>query len=65
MATRHTRNAKLQPKYRYLSSGTRRVPELRISGVWLEASGFAMGRTVSIEVSEGRLIITPARHGRG
>ncbi|MFC3199529.1 hypothetical protein ACFOET_18075 [Parapedobacter deserti] len=43
MASKHSRRVKIQPKYRYLSSGTRRVPELRISGVLLGEQGFDEG----------------------
>ena len=65
MASKHTKKVTLQPKHMRLAWGYRSVPELRVSGVWLEASGFTAGRAVSIEVSKGRLVITPARHGRG
>ncbi len=36
------------------------VPFLRLSGRWLEHAGFAIGRSVKVEVSEGRLLIEPA-----
>jgi hypothetical protein len=36
------------------------VPFLRLSGRWLERAGFAIGRRVKVEVSEGRLLIQPA-----
>lgn len=65
MASKHSRRAKIQRKYRYLSSGMRRVPELRISGVWLADQGFDEGSYVDIEASMGRLIITRRWHGRG
>ena len=35
------------------------VPFLRLSGRWLERAGFAIGRSVKVEVSEGRLLIQP------
>jgi hypothetical protein len=35
------------------------VPYLRMRGRWLERAGFAIGRNVRVEVSEGRLIIEP------
>jgi hypothetical protein len=33
------------------------VPCLRLRGRWLKAAGFAIGRNVKVEVSEGRLMI--------
>ena len=33
------------------------VPYLRLSGRWLERAGFAIGRSVRVEVNEGRLLI--------
>jgi hypothetical protein len=33
------------------------VPYLRLSGRWLERAGFLIGRSVKVEVSEGRLLI--------
>jgi hypothetical protein len=35
------------------------VPFLRLSGRWLERAGFAIGRRVKVEVSDGRLLIEP------
>ena len=36
------------------------VPYLRLRGRWLEAAGFRIGRSVKVEVREGRLMIEPA-----
>jgi len=33
------------------------VPYLRLRGRWLEHAGFAIGRSVKVEISEGRLLI--------
>lgn len=63
MALQQIRNAKLQQKYRSLSYGERTVPELRLSGLWLEEQGFKAGVSVDIRVSKGKLIITPKRNG--
>lgn len=63
MAAQQIRNAKLQQRYRSLSCGERTVPELRLSGVWLEEQGFRAGVSVDIRVSRGRLVITPRRGG--
>jgi len=35
------------------------VPYLRLRGRWLRDAGFAIGRNVRVEVSEGRLTIVP------
>jgi toxic protein SymE len=35
------------------------VPYLRMRGRWLERVGFAIGRSVKVEVSDRRLIIEP------
>lgn len=37
--------------------GRQRVPELRLSGIWLEKLGFDIGRTIEITPSEGKLVI--------
>ena len=65
MATQETRSAKLQQRYRSLSYGSKVVPELRLSGAWLEQSGFVPGSSVDVRVSRGKLIITPKRNGNG
>jgi len=35
------------------------VPYLRLRGRWLRNAGFAIGRKVKVEVSDGRLMIEP------
>ena len=65
MATQEIRNAKLQQRYRSLSYGSKIVPELRLSGVWLEELGFSAGVSVDIRISRGKLIITPKENGNG
>ncbi|MGJ1457969.1 SymE family type I addiction module toxin [Sphingobacterium multivorum] len=57
----HTRQTTLQKRYRksgYRYGGGRVVPELRLSGVWLEEMGFTGGQKLDIRVSKDRLIIT-------
>jgi hypothetical protein len=49
---------KLQPKYRRLVYGDKIVPELKLSGLWLEAIGFKAGEKVTITIREQELIIT-------
>ena len=51
------RKVKLQPKYRQLSYSTKVVPELKISGTWLEELGFKAGQVVSITANDRELII--------
>lgn len=58
MATQETRKAKLQQKYRSLSYGSKFVPELRLSGVWLEELGFIGGQKLDVNISRGKLVIT-------
>jgi hypothetical protein len=55
-----SKRVKLQPKYRQLAYSTKIVPELKISGVWLEKLGFEAGQTVSITTRNQKLIIKPA-----
>lgn len=43
-----SKKVKLQPKYRQLAYRVKIVPELKISGVWLEALGFEAGQMVSV-----------------
>lgn len=55
------RKLKIHPKYRPLSSSFygRIVPELRLSGVWLEQSGFKIGEQVQITIKDQEIIIKP------
>lgn len=57
------KKVKLQPKYRQLTYSQKTVPELKISGVWLEDLGFKSGDTVNITTCEGTLIIKPESDG--
>jgi toxic protein SymE len=57
--TKHkAKQVKLQPKYRSLTYGQKTVPELKLSGVWLEKLGFRPGEKVNIAIKENQLIIT-------
>jgi hypothetical protein len=56
-----TKTIKLQPKLRQLANSTKIVPELKISGVWLEKIGFKAGATVDITAREKQLIIEPGK----
>jgi len=51
---------KLKIQYKYLPRANwryRRVPQLRLLGIWLERSGFEIGDHVQVTVKEGELII--------
>ena len=39
---------------------TKRVPHVRLCGLWLKDAGFTIGQHIKVEVSEGRLTIVPA-----
>ena len=60
MPAKH-KQVKLQPRYRALTRGRKMVPELKISGLWLEAMGFKAGETVMITVEEELLVIQPVK----
>lgn len=53
------RKLKLQPEYRATNTGNRlkTVPSLKLSGVWLEQSGFKAGHQVTVTVMDEELII--------
>lgn len=60
MRTKTSRLVKLQGKYRPLSNewnGTRIIPWLNVSGLWLEQAGFRPGHQVEIMVMNNQLII--------
>ena len=54
-----TKARRLTVGYAPLDSPGSYVPYLRLRGRWLKDAGFAIGRNVKIEVSEGRLMIEP------
>jgi toxic protein SymE len=56
-----SKKVKLQPKLRQLAYSEKIVPELKISGVWLEEIGFKAGDMVNITVREELLIIQPLK----
>ena len=53
------RNLKIQGHYRH----NKEVPELRLTGVWMERLGFRIGERVSVTMRERLLIIEPAASG--
>jgi hypothetical protein len=59
MPDQHIKSVKLQPKFRSLVSSQKIVPELKISGVWLEEQGFYAGQLVEITIQNQELTIKP------
>jgi hypothetical protein len=60
MATKeNTRKLKIQEKYVDLMYRTKKVPQLILSGLWLEEFGFIKGEMVEVALSEGMMIIKP------
>jgi toxic protein SymE len=51
------RNRQLTVSYASTDTPGVDVPYLRLRGRWLQNAGFVIGRQVSIEVDEGKLII--------
>ena len=60
MAIQKDKEVKLQGKHRQGVYGSKIIPELKLSGVWLEAVGFKAGARVVIEIKDRELIIKPA-----
>ena len=59
MEAQKTKEMKLQPKHSPRVYGSKTIPELKLSGLWLEAVGFKAGAKVVIEVRDQELIIKP------
>jgi len=55
-----TESRRLTVGYKPLKSPGVEVPYIGLRGRWLREAGFEIGRSVKIEVSEGRLTIEPA-----
>ena len=55
-----TRIIKLQPEYRQgkYARNSRKVPKLTLCGNWLLNAGFLPHKKITVEVFEGRLVIT-------
>jgi cell division inhibitor SulA len=55
---KNDRKLKLQPEHSPRAyNQCRIVPSLKLSGVWLEQSGFNVGETVQVIVKDGELTI--------
>lgn len=63
MKAKTTRQVKLHPHYRTLTYHNKVVPQLKISGVWLEQVGFRADEHVIITVEHEKLTIQPAGNG--
>ncbi len=55
MAFKKNRQMKV---YETSGKGYKRVPQIRISGQWLQELGFSIGDTLNVECEGGKLIIT-------
>jgi hypothetical protein len=51
------RSKTIQPKVVDRTYGKKTIPELSLSGIWLEGAGFKIGERVIIEVGDKELII--------
>ncbi len=57
---KHHRQIKLHPFHSPRAySRYRTIPSLKLSGIWLEQSGFRHGETVEVIVRDNELIIKP------
>lgn len=54
-----TRTLKIQPLIRVNRWDSVTVPEIRLSGAWLEKAGFHYGDHVQVKMSDGILVLTP------
>lgn len=57
--SKNPKQIKLQSRYQKSSNGQKVIPELKISGVWLDQLGFKAGDHVAITTRERLLIIEP------
>lgn len=57
MAKQASRQLKVYGLHR--SSDNKEVPQLRISGIWIEQLGFRVGETVNVTTRDRLLIIEP------
>ena len=53
--TRQLRRSNRAPWYREYPP----APFLRVAGRWLDKAGFPIGQRVEVQVSSGRLVVTP------
>ncbi len=54
------RSLKIQPKTRFNTDSKKDVPEIKLSGVWLQNLGFQHGGRVTITTLQNLLIIQPS-----
>ena len=58
----HVRSIKIQPKYRYNKHSTVIVPEITLSGMWLEQIGFLIENRIMVQTSHNLIVIRPMKH---
>ena len=46
----------------YGTTSYKTVPQIKLTGLWLEEVGFTPGAEMNIECSEGQLVITIIKH---
>lgn len=52
------RHIKVYPKYMQRTYKSIIVPEIRLSGLWLQESGFEYGQDITVETEKDRIIIS-------
>jgi len=57
-----SRSLKIQPKHRINRWSTSIVPEIILSGKWLEELGFEKESRVTVHTSRERIVIRPERN---
>ncbi|WP_020603234.1 SymE family type I addiction module toxin [Spirosoma spitsbergense] len=57
MVTNRQKKVQAEARNDYRNRCTRFLPALKLSGHWMASAGFSVGDQVSIEVSDGQLII--------
>ncbi len=56
------RQLKVREYWRQLKYGEKLVPQIQLSGNWLEEAGFTINDFVTIEVDQDQLIIKKIKH---
>ena len=54
-----SRTLKVQQQIRTTRWDCTKVPEIRLSGAWLEQLGFHYGQHIEVHMMQGRLILIP------
>ena len=56
------RQLKVREYWRQLKYGEKLVPQIQLSGLWLEEAGFTINDFVTIEVDQDQLTIKKIKH---